>query len=168
MQQTYRRCGSILLLTLVLILPGCSLSYNLILEGQLLAGPQQLPVKDAKIILVIWNSDMASTVTDSQGNWKLEVNIGDVNFQSGKDGRYWLIKDRLKLRIEAEGTTYSVPCPRVPEPESGGEIYSFVMTVLDAHPEPESETPQVEELPLEAVKPSQSASDGGNGSGIGE
>lgn len=158
MQQTYRRCGSVLLLALVLLLPGCSYAYDLILEGQLLAGPEQSPVAAATVTLVNGNSDTVSTVTDQQGYWVLQDSIADINFEPWKDDRYWLKKDRLKLRIETADTTCFVPCPRVPEPKSGGEIYAFVMTVLDAHPVLIQADLPKGPLPLEAVKPEQAGS----------
>lgn len=153
MQQTYRRCASILLLTLVLILPGCSYFYNLNLEGKLLSGAEQTPVTDAKVTLVLLQSDLVSTTTDQQGRWKLKGSLHDSNFRPGEGKQYWLRQDRVKVRIETRGETYLVPCPRVALPRDGGEIYAFVMTVLDAHPEPKNETSQIEEFPLEAVKP---------------
>lgn len=149
MQQTYRRCRSILLLTLVLYLPGCSFSYPLFLQGQLLAGAEQQPVQGATVTLLFRDQKYASTTTDAQGNWNLKVMLDDSEFWPGKEDLHWIKPDRLKLRIETGGQTCMVPCPRVAAPESVGDIYAFVMTVLKAHPEPEKQ----ETLPLEALKP---------------
>lgn len=149
MQQTYRRCRSILLLTLVLYLPGCSIAYELLLEGQLLSGAEQRPVQGATVTLILSNWKCASTITDAQGNWNLKEMLSESKFWPGKDDKRWTDPDELKLRIETGGQTCMVPCPRVAAPESGGEIYAFVMTVLKAHPEPEKQ----ETLPLEALKP---------------
>lgn len=149
MQQTYRRCRSIFLLTVVLYLPGCSIAYPLFLQGQLLAGAEQQAVQGATVTLILSNWKCASTITDAQGNWNLKEMLSESKFWPGKDDKRWTDPDELKLRIETGGQTCMVPCPRVAAPESGGEIYAFVMTVLKAHPELEKQ----ETLPLEALKP---------------
>lgn len=149
MQQTYRRCRSIFLLTVVLYLPGCSIAYELLLEGQLLSGAEQRPVQGATVTLLLSNWKCASTITDAQGNWNLKEMLSESKFWPGKEDKRWTDPDELKLRIETGGQTCMVPCPRVAAPESGGKIYAFVMTVLKAHPEPEKQ----ETLPLEALKP---------------
>lgn len=163
---TCRRLASFTCLALSLLtLHSCSIAYDLLLEGELLAGQQQLPVKNATVTLMIDNYDCVSTTTDQQGLWNLRESLSPTLFSPGKNDKNWTDSKQLMLRIEVNGQTWIVPCPRVSEPESGGEFYAFVMTVLDAHPEPVSEVPQVDELPLEAVKPGQIAGDGENGSG---
>ncbi len=143
---------TLILVLSLLALPGCSCFYDLFLEGQVLAGADQTPVSGAKVTLVIMNSDGATCVTDSQGRWELKDSLSDSWFESGKDKKRWLKSDKIKLRIEAQGETYFVPCPRVALQDSY-DCFGFVMTVLEIQPEPEVRESLSEFQPLEAVKP---------------
>ncbi|MCA9005206.1 MAG: carboxypeptidase regulatory-like domain-containing protein [Planctomycetaceae bacterium] len=142
----------LVLIVFLLTLPGCSFSYELFLEGQVLAGADQSPVAGAKVTLVLMNSDEVTCVTDSQGRWVLKKSLNDIWFESGKDKKQWLRSDEFKLRIEAREETYFVPCPRVAVQKSG-DAFGFVMAVLEVQQEPEVREPLPEFQPLEAVKP---------------
>ncbi|MEQ8636642.1 hypothetical protein [Gimesia maris] len=146
------RVMTFMLVLSLLALPGCSYFYDLFLEGQVLAGADQTPVSGAKVTLVIMNSDGATCVTDSQGQWELKDSLSDSWFESGKDKKQWLRSDEFKLRIETDGKTYVVPCPRVALQDSY-DCFGFVMTVLEIQPEPEVREPLPGFQPLEAVKP---------------
>ncbi|HCO21637.1 MAG TPA: hypothetical protein DIT97_00645 [Gimesia maris] len=146
------RVVTLILVLSLLTLPGCSYFYDLFLEGQVLAGADQTPVSGAKVTLVIMNSDGATCVTDSQGRWELKDSLSDSWFVPGKDKKRWLKSDKIKLRIEAQGETYFVPCPRVALQDSY-DCFGFVMTVLEIQPEPQVRELLPEFQPLEAVKP---------------
>ncbi len=135
------RVVTLFLVLSLLALPGCSYFYDLYLEGQILAGADQTPVAGAKVTLVFRNSDGASCVTDAQGRWELTESLSGTWFESGKDKKEWLKSDQFKLRIEARGKTYVVPCPRVALQDSY-DCFGFVMTVLAVQPEPVEQTQQ--------------------------
>lgn len=141
----------ILALCLILLLlgfVGCSYFYDLHLEGELLSGPAKTPVSGATVTLYSGTHDYGSCTTDKEGKWVLTESIHDSAFRKDRDGKYRLYvnaSSSLRIRIITNKKAYIVPCPRVAIPESGSDIYAFVLTVLQVEPE--------EEIAEKEVKP---------------
>lgn len=135
----WKKLGFRSIMVLLVLSPVCiyGCGYDLHLEGKLLNGPDQTPIPGAKVTLFTGDWDFVSCSTDGQGKWKLQQFFSQINFEQDAEGRDWLKEDPvapISIRFEADGKTYVVPCPKVAAPESGSDIFAFVLTVLDVEP----------------------------------
>ncbi len=127
------RAIRVLLIVTALSTCGCSISYDLHLEGRVLKNGSHSPVEGATITLFAGKHDYARASSDKDGRWGLVHRISDGEFWADDNGRPRLTGSfggPYMVRVEVRDETYTIPCPRVFEPESGNDIFASVLTVL--------------------------------------
>ena len=126
---------SLLLAASLVFLTGCSKYYDLHIDGQILAGPDQTLVAGVKVTLFAGQAEYATTTTDEEGRWSMTHLISAGEFDPAKDGKQEQhIREDFpyQFRIEAGDRNFLAPLPRVFAPKSGKDIFASVLVVIDA------------------------------------
>lgn len=131
--QTDRSLKTLLWLLILVAVAGCTLSYDVMLTGQVLRGNDLQPVAGAKTTLLREGNEVGTTTTDSDGEWWLETKLTSGDFFPDKAGRLYFVEySSLTILVETEEGILEQPLSRISISEDAREICVSVLVLVDA------------------------------------